>query len=211
MIERYEKMTHYNRQNQRKILILGMLLMVCSCPKLGIGYSLVAREGMKWGLQESQTTPEATEAPQANTENVRQEPIEIPPEVLEMLLQQTNQDQGSTAVFRPLKASYRILLLGVAGLILFLGILICRYLIGLTSWYAQENAIFLFFGFMGALAALFIACGCIGSVYLHVASAACTTVSGFTIGAFLTPQFTITRYWVIGSRRKNGTPGDTND
>ena len=185
--------------------------MVCLGLGSGVVYSLGVSREVEKGIQEENSTAPVMDAPQDNAVTIDQEPTQIPPEVLEMLLQQTSQNQGTAGIFRPLNTGSRLLLLGVGVVILFLGIMICRYLSGLAIWSAQENAIFLFFGFMGALSGLFITCGCIGSEYLHVASAACTAISGFIIGAFLAPQFSVTRRWVIGSQCQNLTPGDTHD
>ena len=185
--------------------------MVCLLLGPVIGYSMGVNGDVERIIQEENSTAPVIDVPQENAETTDQEPKQIPPEVLEMLLQQSPQNQGTAEIFRPLNTPYRILLLGIAVIILFLGIVICRYLSWSAIWSAQENTIFLFFGFMGALSGLFIACGCIGSVYLHVASAVCTAISGFTIGAFLAPQFSLTRRWVIGIRRENMALGDTND
>ncbi len=177
----------------------------------GIANSLGVKGGIERGMQEVNSTPPVIDVPQETLGTSDQEPVQIPPEVLEMLLQQTGPHQAPTEIYSPLNTPYRILLLGVAVVILFTGIMICRYLSGSATWAAQENTIFLFFGFMGALSGLFIACGCIGSVYLHVASAVCTAISGFIIAGFLAPQFSLTHRWVIGSRHKNMAQGETND
>ena len=206
--DNYKNMKHSHGLNQQKILTLGCLLMVWGLSQPGFCYCWGVNGSGDMGIQEGNSDSPGIEKPRENAGKVDQEPMPIPPEVLEMLLQQANQEPGFAESFRPLNASYRILLLGVAVIIIFLGVLICRYLRGLSSWHAQENAIFLFFGFPGALSALFIACGCVGSLYLHVAAAACTAISGFTIAALLVPQFSLTRRLVLGNRHGKLTPGD---
>ena len=124
----------------------------------------------------------------------------IPPELFEQLLQRGDIKSNQDILLLPqrIEPTRRILLIGLAGVILAGAVILCRYLYHQTSWVNGENEIFLLFGFFGSIAALVIACVCVGSIFLHLAAAACTAVSGFAITAFLVPQFATLRRWVIG-------------
>ena len=61
----------------------------------------------------------------------------------------------------------------------------------------NDNGIFGLLGLFGSIAALCLACAAVGMIVLHLAAAACTVVSGFSIAAFLLPQFNLTRNWII--------------
>jgi len=132
---------------------------------------------------------------------------QIPPEILQQLLRQhSGQFSRAPEPFVPrIKGPYRIILAGFAVGVLFIGVLLCR---NLRSYFDCANCIWLLFGLFGAIAALLIAAACIGSLFIHLAAGLCTVLSGFSIAAFLTPQFTLTRKWITGIKPLPSTNGE---
>ncbi len=172
------------RRGLRGVMIAAVLLMA------GWHLSVAGDEG-----ETDLSTSEST----ATEEEGSTRPV-IPPEVLEQLMHQSNMKPNQDILLLPQRIgpTRRILLFGLAGAILAGAVILCRYLYHQTSWLNGENEIFLLFGFFGSIAALVIACVCVGSIFLHLAAAACTAVSGFAISAFLVPQFATLRRWVTG-------------
>ncbi len=153
-------------------------------------------------------------APESVPQSERQSDLQtVPPpgELWELLQQQDQQDLEARVVFTLLKPTHRILLAAAAVMILGAAVIICRRLRTQEGIFGQESNIFLLFGFFGSIAAMFVACAWVGNLYLHLVAAACTAVSGFTITAFLTPQFTLTRRWVVGPAPPNPSEGVKND
>jgi len=121
----------------------------------------------------------------------------FPPEINRQI-EQFLHTPPAAALSVTLTLAQRLLLVIGAGAILFVSLLSCRYLNLKTSFIPSQNVIFLLFGLSGALAALLIASALTASLYLHVAAAVCVVLSGFSLAAFLVPQFNLTRRWLLG-------------
>jgi len=122
----------------------------------------------------------------------------IPPEVLRQLQKLPDQPQAVVVAIPRLGTTGRLLLLLLAVIVIFASIIICRF-INSQNYFDSQNSVFLLLGLFGAIAALVIATACVGSLYLHLAAAVCTIISGFCLMAFLFPQFDLTRQWVTGT------------
>jgi biotin carboxyl carrier protein len=141
-------------------------------------------------------------------EQTDQQTAPMPGELWELLQRQSRPEQGAGVVFTLLRPVDRMLLLGGAVMILLAGVIICRRLRTPEGIFRDESNIFLLFGFFGSISAMFAACGCVGYLYLHLAAAVCTALSGFSITAFLAPQFSLTRRWVVGPEHQKPAEGD---
>lgn len=97
-------------------------------------------------------------------------------------------------------------LLALGILILLAGIFLCRTLAVGYPDMINANGIFGLLGLFGAVAALCLACAAVGMIVLHLAAAACTVVSGFSIAAFLLPQFHLTRNWIVPATPPDSDP-----
>ena len=122
----------------------------------------------------------------------------IPPEVLRQLHPLSDQPQAVVVTIPRLGTAGRLLLLLLAGIVIFASIFICRF-IHRQNYFDSQKSVFLLLGLLGAIAALVIAAACVGSLYLHLAATICTIISGFCLMAFLVPQFDLTRQWVTGT------------
>lgn len=136
---------------------------------------------------DSAPSPPGKNPPQQNTS-------EIPPEVLQQLLQ--NRANGPL----PNNASYpaapqrqtavgRILLVLLAGIVLLLGIIFCRFLSMKNYFNHSKDPLFLIFGIFGSLAAILAAAAATASLHLHIAAVCCTVVSGFMVCSLGLAQF----------------------
>ena len=180
----------FNPSNQRNLL--GQQLT--SNPSRSSG------EGASSSEQEKPTTQ--------TQENLPGQPADLPPEIIELLQQQAGEKPELMTYFPPLRLGYRLMLLAGAALIMLAGIIICRYLSFRGDITIGENSLFLLLGFFGGLAAMFVGCAWVGNLYLHLASAACTALSGYIITAFCLPQFALMRRWVAGPPSPKPSKGD---
>ena len=121
----------------------------------------------------------------------------IPPEVLRQISELSRTGLQNQSIQNQLTPLHRLELSALGILILLAGIFLCRYLAMGYPHLINANGIFGLLGLFGAVAALCLACAAIGMIVLHLAAAACTVVSGFSITAFLLPQFNLTRNWII--------------
>ena len=132
--------------------------------------------------------------PSRQEESPRQDIVEIPPEVLQQLLQNPANLPFPTDVSYPaapqhLSAVGRILLVLLAGIVLLLGIIFCRFLSMKNYFHHSRDPLFLIFGLFGSLAAILIAAAATASLHLHIAAVCCTIVSGFMICSLGLAQF----------------------
>jgi hypothetical protein len=154
-------------------------------------------------------------SPPASSARPDDSPPPIPPAIPPEILRQIDQFQRSappvTGPFTLLSTVHRILLFTGAGAVLFAALLFCRFLSVKTSLFPNRDGIFLLFGLFGAIVALMTAAALTATLYLHLAAAVCVVVSGFTITAFLVPQFNLTRRWVLGNPPEQKATGRNND
>ena len=122
----------------------------------------------------------------------------LPPELLRQLHPLAEQPQAVVVAIPRLGTIARLLLILLAAIVIFASIIICRFICS-QNYFDCQNSVFLLLGLFGAIAALVIAAACVGSLYLHLAAAVCTIISGFCLMAFLFPQFDLTRQWVTGT------------
>jgi len=122
----------------------------------------------------------------------------LPPELLRQLQKLPDQPQAVVVALPRLGTTARLLLILLAVIVIFASIIICRFIYS-QNYFNCQNSVFLLLGLFGAIAALVIAAACVGSLYLHLAAAVCTIISGFCLMAFLFPQFELTRQWVTGT------------
>jgi len=127
----------------------------------------------------------------------------IPPEVLKKISELSHSDLQIPPIQNKITPLQRLELSALGILILVVGIFLCRYLAVGYPNLTNANGIFGLLGLFGAVAALCLACAAVGMM-IHLAAAACTVVSGFSIAAFLLPQFHLTRNWIVPT-----TPPDT--
>ena len=136
---------------------------------------------------------------------------DIPPEVLRQLSELPRNVQQNQSIQNQLSPLHRVELLALGILILLAGIFLCRTLAMGYPDLINANGIFGLLGLFGAVAALCLACSAIGVMVLHLAAAACTVVSGFSIAAFLVPQFNLTRNWIVPATPPNSDPAQIRD
>ncbi|MBN1846567.1 MAG: hypothetical protein JW810_12835 [Sedimentisphaerales bacterium] len=129
----------------------------------------------------------------------------IPPEVLEQLSRrQPPGTAGRIAMYEPLGTLQRVGLVLLGLLALLIGWFLCRSLYQHRYGLRSPEEAFLAFGVFGAVLALTVAGACMGSLYLHLAGSICTMISGYCLTAFLLPQFSLTRRWLVGA----GSPAE---
>lgn len=148
------------------------------------------------------SSPSPTSRPAANDQSPSPS---IPPEILRQISELSRTDLQNQSIQNQLTPLHRLELLALGILILLAGIFLCRYLASGYPDLIHANGLFGLLGLFGAVAALCLACSAIGVMVLHLAAAACTVVSGFSIAAFLLPQFNLTKNWIT----PNSTPGPT--
>lgn len=138
------------------------------------------------------TVPVYAQAPPSSTPQPQ-----IPPEVLQRLMKNVPIDQAPAGQLPLLSTHRRFAMAAVALSVLIIGLLICNLLHGHKK-IEEIGSVYFLFGVFGGLAGLCLATACTGSLFLHLASAVCTFVSGFCISAFLLPQLQFIRKWLIG-------------
>ncbi|MBN2378110.1 MAG: hypothetical protein JXD22_17060 [Sedimentisphaerales bacterium] len=124
----------------------------------------------------------------------QQKTSEIPPEILRQLLQNHTNSPFPTnspypAAPQHLSTIGRILLVLLAGIVLLLGIIFCRFLSMKNYFNHSDDLLFLIFGMFGSQAAILIAAAATASLHLHIAAVCCTVVSGFMICSLGLAQF----------------------
>ncbi|KPK77056.1 MAG: hypothetical protein AMJ79_04485 [Phycisphaerae bacterium SM23_30] len=200
-----------NRQTIKISLILLSMTAVGMFPPPADTRNLAGRQAATAPPVSSEDKPSSTEqekSPITVNQDPALPPEPLPAELWELLQQQARQNQAPQVIFTPLRPIHRILLLAAAALIVLGSVVVCRRLSSQDGVFVREINIFLLFGFLSGIAAMFVACACVGNLYLHLAAAACTVLSGFSIAALLMPQFTLTRRWVAGPPRENPPQGD---
>jgi len=145
-----------------------------------------------------ESLPADPKAPTSDKQSNPSKPLSIPPELLRQLQKLPDQPQAVIVAVPRLQTTARLLLILLALIVLFASIIICRF-ISSQNYIGSQNSVFLLLGLFGAMAALIIAAACVGSLYLHLAAAVCTIISGFCLMAFLFPQFDLTRQWITGT------------
>jgi len=162
---------------------------------------LDSKEEISSELPNTESRQEAPTAPQPSPQNPKPSSSGIPPELLRQIQSLSDEPQAIKISIPVLKPIGRLLLLLLALIVTFASIIICRY-IHSQNYFDSQTSVFLLLGFFGAIAALLIAAACVGSLYLHLAAAVCTIISGFCLMAFLLPQFELTRRWVTGTPKQ---------
>ena len=161
-----------------------------------------------FGMAAGAVLAESADPPGVQQPNVEETSSGIPPEVLEQIIRLSTADKPVRGTFEPLSVGYRFGLIAVAGLILATGAVFCRYIGEQRQPWLSEQGIFLLFGLFGAISGLLIASAAVGCLYLHLAGAICTIISGFSITAFLLPQFNIIRKWIVVCKKPPNKPSD---
>ncbi len=124
---------------------------------------------------------------------------EIPPEILQQILQNRQPAAEVKPVLGRLGGAARGMLVLMAGVALGAGVMAGRMWAGRKGGEPGEDGIFLLFGFFGSMAAVLIAGACVGSLYLHLGAMVCVMVSGYLICGFLCRQFRVTRRLICGA------------
>jgi hypothetical protein len=122
---------------------------------------------------------------------------QLPPELLRQLIDLSEHPQS--ALVSPWHISWPIrAILAFAGvLIFFAGIILSRHLHYKSPLFVHPTSVFLLLGVFGGIAALLWATAITATIYIHLAAAICTFISGFTITIFLGPQFNSFAKWLI--------------
>lgn len=145
-----------------------------------------------------ESLPADPKAPTSDKQSNPSKPSSIPPELLRQIQKLPEQPQTVVVAIPRLGTTARLLLLLLAVIVIFASIIICRF-ISCQNYFDGQTSVFLLLGLFGAIAALVIATACVGSLYLHLAAAICTIISGFCLMAFLFPQFELTRQLLTGT------------
>ena len=130
----------------------------------------------------------------------------IPPEVLRHISEWSRTDLKNQFFQNQLTPLDRWGLFALGILILLAGIFLCRRLAVGCPHLIHGTGVWGLLGLFGAVAALCFACAAVGVIALHLAPAACTVVSGFSIAAFLLPQFNLTKNWILPNSTSDPTP-----
>jgi len=128
---------------------------------------------------------------------------QLPPEVLRQLINLSEHPQSTLVspwhISGPIRA-----VLALTGVLIFLaGIILTRHLHDKNPIFVHPTSVFLLLAVFGGIAALLWATAITASIYIHLAAAICTFISGFTITAFLGPQFNSFAGWLIRQDQPN--------
>ncbi len=130
---------------------------------------------------------------------------QISPEVLQRIMNTPPTDTTQTWQPPILPNTHRLAMVAVAISTLIIGLLVCNFLYS-QKIIEEATSIYFLFGTFGGLAGISLATAFTGSFFLHIAAITCTFISGFSISAFLMPQFLVINKWLIGPQSPTKEP-----